>query len=371
MKIYLVGGAVRDQLLGLPVKERDWVVVGATVADMLKQNFRQVGKEFPVFIHPKTGEEYALARMERKVAPGYKGFTFDATPKVSLENDLLRRDLTINAMAQTPDGDLVDPYHGKDDLDKKILRHVSSAFAEDPVRILRVGRLLARYYYLGFQIAEETIALMTRMVKAGEVDALVAERVWKELERALGEKNPEQFFWVLDKCGALPTLFPEIAKRPDCIDWIAANTGDNKHYSDVRFAVLLHTCDKTDIAALCKRYRVPNDYHKLAILVSTHYTTALNARQHSAEELIRLFGTLDIYRRYERFKLFIAACQMIANATDKSFETQWLLNCARVAKGYNVQQLIADGFQGNKLAAKLREERMKAVEEWLEKGRVG
>ena len=177
MKIYLVGGAVRDQLLGFPIKERDWVVVGATIQEMLSQGYRQVGKEFPVFLHPKTNEEYALARLERKVRLGYKGFSFDASPTVTLEEDLERRDLTINAMAQTTSGELIDPYGGKKDLDQKILRHVSAAFSEDPVRILRVGRFLARYYYLGFSVAEETTALMTSMTKAGEVDALVAERV--------------------------------------------------------------------------------------------------------------------------------------------------------------------------------------------------
>src|SRR3990167_6080610 len=210
MKIYLVGGAVRDQLLGLPVKEQDWVVVGATIEEMLTAGYRQVGKEFPVFLHPKTGEEYALARMERKINPGYKGFTFDTSKDVTLEEDLSRRDLTINAMAETPEGELVDPFHGKKDLEQKILRHVSPAFAEDPVRILRVGRFLARYAHLGFHIAPETITLMRHMVKVGEVNALVAERVWKELERALGEKNPEKFFEALANCEALAILFPDL-----------------------------------------------------------------------------------------------------------------------------------------------------------------
>src|SRR3990167_2277218 len=216
MKIYLVGGAVRDKLLGWPVKERDWVVVGATVNDMLGLGYRQVVKEFPVFLHPKTNEEYALARMERKTEPGYKGFAFDSSPTVTLEEDLLRRDLTINAMAiAVEDVDkkkpaIIDPYHGQDDLNKKLLRHVSPAFAEDPVRILRVGRFLARYASLGFKVAPETTELMCKMTAAGEVDALVAERVWKELERALGEKNPEKFFDVLASCHAMSILFPHL-----------------------------------------------------------------------------------------------------------------------------------------------------------------
>lgn len=194
MKIYLVGGAVRDQVLGLPVKEKDWVVVGATVDDMLRAGYRQVGKDFPVFLHPKTGEEYALARTERKVGRGYTGFAFDAAPTVSLEEDLKRRDLTINAMAQTSTGEIIDPYHGQEDLEKKILRHVSPAFAEDPVRILRVARFNARF---GFDVAPDTLQLMRKMVAQGEVDALVAERVWKELERALLEQHPENFFYCI------------------------------------------------------------------------------------------------------------------------------------------------------------------------------
>ena len=272
MKIYLVGGAVRDKLLGLPIKEKDWVVVNATVDDMLALRYRQVGKEFPVFLHPKTGEEYALARMERKVKPGYQGFTFDTSPDVSLEEDLIRRDLTVNAMAEGEDGKLTDPYGGKKDLDAKVLRHVSPAFAEDPVRILRVGRFFARYAQLGFTIAPETIALMKQMVQAGEVNALVAERVWKELERALGEKNPEKFFEALAICDALPILFPGIQINSDGMKALtaAAILSDK---SVIRFAALLHALPdaKQTISSLCDRYRVPNSFRELALLTATHY----------------------------------------------------------------------------------------------------
>src|SRR5688572_23904379 len=210
MEVYLVGGAVRDRLLGLPVRERDWVVVGARPADLQAQGYLPVGREFPVFLHPVTHEEYALARVERKVAPGYRGFTTEFSPDVTLEDDLRRRDLTINAMAEAPTGEVIDPYGGRRDLDARVLRHVSEAFVEDPVRILRVARFAARYADRGFSVAQETRELMARMVASGEVDALVAERVWKETERALAEPRPEVFFEVLRDCGALARIFPEI-----------------------------------------------------------------------------------------------------------------------------------------------------------------
>jgi tRNA nucleotidyltransferase (CCA-adding enzyme) len=268
MEIYLVGGAVRDRLLGLPVKEKDWVVVGATADDMLKKGYRQVGKDFPVFLHPKTREEYALARMERKVGRGYTGFDFDASPAVTLEQDLLRRDLTINAIAERSDGGLVDPYQGKADLDKKILRHVSPAFVEDPVRILRVARFTARFAQFGFTVADETVKLMQAMVKSGEVDALVAERVWKELERALQEASPAEFFHVLTACGADKVLFPALQETNlTALLRAAALSTDG----EVRFAALLYNLSRQDIQDFCDRYRVPGTYRELALLVAAHH----------------------------------------------------------------------------------------------------
>ncbi|MFN5009989.1 MAG: multifunctional CCA tRNA nucleotidyl transferase/2'3'-cyclic phosphodiesterase/2'nucleotidase/phosphatase, partial [Gammaproteobacteria bacterium] len=210
METYLVGGAVRDELLGRPVGERDWVVVGATPADLEAQGYRAVGRDFPVFLHPQTHEEYALARLERKVAPGYRGFTTDFAPTVTLEQDLARRDLTVNAMARAADGRLIDPYGGRADLERRVLRHVSPAFTEDPVRILRVARFAARFAPLGFTIAPETMTLMQRMVADGEVDALVPERVWREIERALGEPQPRAAIEALRACGALRVLLPEL-----------------------------------------------------------------------------------------------------------------------------------------------------------------
>jgi len=373
MKIYLVGGAVRDKLLGLPVKERDWVVVGATVEDMLKLGYRQVGKEFPVFLHPKTHEEYALARTERKVHLGYKGFTFDTSPEVTLEADLIRRDLTINAMAESPEGELVDPYHGKDDLEYGILRHVSPAFGEDPVRILRVGRFLARYAHLGFHVAPETYQLMRGMVAAGEIDALVAERVWKELDRALGEANPEEFFTVLTECKALPKLFPGHELNGNGIKALKAAAKLSSD-SSIRFAAFMYG-DIYDpakaltigyINATCDRYRAPNAYRELAQLTAAYHKNAALAKKLPVTDLLRFFAALDIYRREDRFQKFVTASHAIANAEGKEFDADWVLECARVAKSVDVQALVSRGLKGNDLAAKLKDQRREKIEQWLE-----
>jgi tRNA nucleotidyltransferase (CCA-adding enzyme) len=364
MKIYLVGGAVRDKLLGLPVKERDFVVVGASEDDMLALGYQRVGKEFPVFLHPKTREEYALARRERKTGPGYKGFDFDASPKVELKDDLLRRDLTINAMAELADGTIEDPYHGQQDLTDKILRHVSPAFAEDPVRILRVGRFLARFGHLGFTVAADTMQLMQNMVQAGEVNALVAERVWKELERALGEKNPEKFFEVMADCGALPILFPELNMQGHGLQALKAAsklTAD----SAIRFAALLHDqTDKKLISDICHRYRVPNAHHELAKLTAAHHHDAHLAKTLDAEKLLTLFSRLDFFRRDQRFQDFLTACTAIY--ADTSFNAEWLSNCAAAARSYPPQELVAQGFAGIELARQLKIKRLAKINEWLQ-----
>ncbi len=369
MKIYLVGGAVRDELLGLPVKERDYVVVGATVEQMLNLGYQQVGKEFPVFLHPVTREEYALARMERKTSPGYTGFSFDTSPDVTLEADLIRRDLTINAMAFDIDKGnkiLIDPYHGKNDLlNNKILRHVSLAFAEDPVRILRVGRFLARYAHRGFTVAPETITLMRDMVAAGEVNALVAERVWKELERALGEQNPDKFFDVLETCGAMPILFPDLTAR-DMPALMAASTLSPD--TAIRFAALLHRLPEQSIKLLCDRYRAPNAYRELALLTARHFKTAHQAHTSNAADLLAHFQALDIFRRETRFKHFLIICQAIAQSENLPFHMEWLLQCANAAKSYDVQELIKQGLQDNALAEALKEKRRERIAEWLENG---
>ena len=302
MKIYLVGGAVRDKLLGLPVQERDWVVVGATPQEMLDLGYKQIGKDFPVFLHPETKEEYALARTERKTAPGYKGFAFHAAPDVTLEEDLKRRDLTINAMAESPEGELIDLFGGQEDLKLGKLRHVSPAFVEDPVRILRVARFAARFDKLGFSVTHETNTLMREMVTAGEVNHLVPERVWAELYKALVTDRPEIFFCVLHNCDALAVLFPEIEaaynghigvhtnldKRPAVLAALR-HSAENTEDPQVRFAVLLlslhsdqtRTQRITNAETLCKRFRIPGDYRVLALDAIRHEEN-ITGRDHCA-----------------------------------------------------------------------------------------
>ena len=368
MKIYLVGGAVRDKILNLSVKERDWVVVGATTQEMIDQGYRQVGKEFPVFLHPKTHEEYALARKERKTQPGYKGFTFDTSTHVSLIEDLQRRDLTMNAMAENDKGELIDPYHGKQDIENKILRHVSPAFIEDPVRILRVGRFLARYAQFEFTVATDTLQLMRSMVEAGEVDALTPERVWKELDRALMEANPEKFFEVLASCHALIKLFPGLDIEGAGISALKTAT-QLKFSSTIRFAVLFYDLKnaKSSITQLCSRYRVPNEYKELAILVAQYYQTALETKNLSAEAILDLFYTLDIFRREKRSMNFIQACEAIASSKQIDFDAAWLINLIQQTKSIDVQILITKGYQGNELAAALKKQRLEKMIEQLKK----
>src|ERR1700686_4262215 len=267
MQVYLVGGAVRDELLGLAAAERDWVVVGATPEELQRAGYRAVGREFPVFLHPDTEEEYALARLERKTGPGYRGFETQFSPQVTLEQDLQRRDLTINAMARAADGTLVDPYGGRRDLERRLLRHVSPAFVEDPVRVLRVARFAARLSALGFRLAPETRELMRFMVANGEINALVPERVWRELQRALGEANPEVFFDILQDCAALTVVLPELAWGATQRDALRRAVPISAEPS-VRLAALLADMAPEKIRALCERLRVPNDYRELAVLTA-------------------------------------------------------------------------------------------------------
>jgi len=341
MKIYCVGGAVRDELLGLPVKDHDWVVVGATPGMLIERGFQPVGRDFPVFLHPQTHEEYALARTERKTAPGYRGFTVHYAPDVTLEDDLLRRDLTINAMARDADGTLIDPHGGLADLRAGVLRHVGTAFAEDPVRILRVARFAARFDR--FTVAAETMALMRRMVGHGEVDALVPERVWQELSRGLMERHPSRMFAVLRDCGALARILPEVDRlwgvpqppehHPEidtgvhammAIDHAAA-TGARLA---VRFATLLHDVGKATtpreqwprhvgheerspaiIDALCERLRVPVECRDLARLVAREHELMHRALELRPGTLARLLERLDVLRKPQRLDDLIAACE--------------------------------------------------------------
>jgi tRNA nucleotidyltransferase (CCA-adding enzyme) len=318
MEIYTVGGAVRDEMLGLPVQDRDYVVVGATPEEMVKQGFRPVGRDFPVFLHPQTHEEYALARTERKTAPGYHGFTFHAAPDVTLEEDLQRRDLTINAMARDGDGQLIDPHHGADDLGEGILRHVSPAFAEDPVRILRVARFAARF---DFTVAPETQALMVQMVEAGEADALVAERVWQELAKGLMEKTPSAMFTILRDCGALARVLPQLdglyeEGRADeammALDAAAAAATS----LDVRFAALLRALEPEAVDALCTRLRAPASCRDLALLAARHGNALADGAELDADEMMQVLDTSDAWRRPERLRELIEAALAGVNGSD-------------------------------------------------------
>jgi tRNA nucleotidyltransferase (CCA-adding enzyme) len=367
LEIYLVGGAVRDQLLGLPVKERDWVVVGATPEIMLELGYRPVGKDFPVFLHPQTHEEYALARTERKIAPGYKGFHFYASPDVSLEEDLKRRDLTINAMAQASNGKVIDPFGGREDLKKHILRHVSSAFVEDPVRILRVARFAARF--ADFNIHPDTVKLMHVMVEQGEVNALVAERVWQEWEGAFIEPCPQRFFEVLNECGALKILFPELSHHN--YDSLAlVNPAEPAIIAPLRFAILLHTLDRKSIQALCQRYRVPAEYLDLALLVSAHYKEYPRVLELDPEDILVMLETMDAFRRPKRMELFLQVCEFIYAASLDKRSSERMRLAQGLATSVDVAPIIQQGLKGADIGKALRLKRREMIEQGLRKSLV-
>ena len=402
MELYLVGGAVRDSLLGRPVTERDWVVVGATPDDLLTRGFRPVGKDFPVFLHPETHEEYALARTERKTAPGYHGFSVYAAPDVTLEEDLLRRDLTINAMARDRDGWLIDPYHGARDLEQRWLRHVSPAFAEDPVRILRVARFSTRYAPLGFRVAPETLDLMRTMVASGEVDHLVAERAWAETVRALSEPQPTPFIETLRECGALARIFPELdrlfgvpqpaAHHPE-IDTgqhtLLALAQAVRLNADIvtRFAVLVHDLGKgttpaeewprhigheergaDQVRALCQRLRVPNMYRELGALTARYHTHCHRALELRPKTLLNTVQGLDALRKPQRFAQFLIACEADARGRlgleDRNYAQATLMRQVHAAAAsVQARLLVERGLTGLALAEALRQQRLAAIAE--------
>jgi len=402
MQIYLVGGAVRDELLGLPVGERDWCVVGATPDELLASGYRRVGKDFPVFLHPETGEEYALARTERKTAAGYHGFEFDTSTAVRIEDDLGRRDLTINAMARNPDGRLIDPFGGARDLEQRQLRHVSPAFREDPVRILRAARFAARFARLGFRIADETLALMRAMVDEGEADALVADRVWQETERALGEYAPRVYFEVLRDCGALAVVFPEIdalfgVPQPakwhpeiDCglhtlmvLEQAAMLSPD----VEVRFAALVHDLGKATtepgrlpshpghekrsvrlIRRMAERFPIPTACRELALLVAEFHGHCHRAFELRASTLLKVFERTDAFRRADRFGQFLLACEADAlgrtGLEEQPYPQAALLSAARdAAAAIDTASVIGDETDGRRIGRLIREARLEAIAE--------
>ncbi len=378
METYLVGGAIRDQLLGLSVSEKDWVVVGSTPEEMLRQGFQAVGKDFPVFLHPKTHEEYALARTERKTAPGYTGFSVYAAVDVTLEQDLQRRDLTINAIAQQANGDLIDPYHGQADLAQRVLRHISPAFSEDPVRVLRVARFAAKLEHLGFIVAPETLDLMQAMTDNGEINALTPERVWKEWEKSLTTPRPSAFLRMLQQCGALALLAPALNKQLQnqnvsqqllqSID-VAAR---NQHLANVCFAVSLHRLDTDEsndqITNLCQQYHIPKLFQQLAFLVATHHDKLPALASNDATAALTLIECLDGFRRPQRLKLFIDAVRCIYYQDDLQPQIIRLQQAHQVATKVDAKALLAQGLQGAEIATALNERRLQAISELFQQG---
>ena len=397
MQIYLVGGAVRDELLGIEVKDRDWVVVGSTPEDMAALGYKAVGKEFPVFIHPDSGEEYALARTERKSGPGYKGFVFNTSGDITLEQDLERRDITINAIARDENGDLIDPFNGRNDLENKVIRHVSDAFVEDPLRVLRVARFAAQF---DFVIAAETLALLTEISATDELEALVPERIWVETEKALQTRTPRRYFDVLRECNALTVLFPEIERlfgvpQPeryhpeiDCgvhtlmvLDQAATLSAD----PEVRFAALVHDLGKATtpkeiwpshhghgergvelIDRLCDRLRIPNRYRELATVVSRYHLNCHRIDELSPKVVVGKLEGLDAFRRPERFDKFLLACEADARGR-KGKERQDYPQAGMFRKyreaclSVDTKSLDIKDLKGAQIAERIRLQRIRAV----------
>jgi tRNA nucleotidyltransferase (CCA-adding enzyme) len=403
MQIFLVGGAVRDEQLGISYKERDWCVVGATPESLLDDGYRQVGKDFPVFLHPETREEYALARTERKTAPGYHGFAFDFSPDVSIEEDLQRRDLTINAIAKDSSGKLIDPYGGLKDIGDRVLRHVSESFREDPVRILRVAKFAARFSGLGFRIAGETMALMRRMAASGEVDSLVPDRVWKETEEALQAKNSRVFFEVLRNCGALELLFPEVDALfgvPQPEKWhpeidtglhtmMALGQADALETdAAVRFAALTHDLGKATTPAdklpshpgheargaklireMTDRLPVPKAFRELGIIVAEYHTHCHRALELRDKTILKVLEKTDAFRRPERFEQFLIACEIDAKGrtgleNSRYPQADYLRGALAAATAIDAAS-IASEHQGAKIPVAISEARRHAIGEFM------
>lgn len=403
MKIYLVGGAVRDKYLHLTTHDRDWVVVGATPQCLLAQGYQQVGKDFPVFIHPHSKEEYALARTERKAGQGYTGFTTHFAPDVTLEQDLLRRDLTINAMAEDDTGQLIDPYGGLDDLQQRWLRHVSPAFVEDPLRVLRVARFAARFFSLGFRVAEPTLALMRQMAQQGELNHLTAERVWLETEKALAGPAPQVYFQVLRDCGALAILFPEIDRLfgvPAPVKWhpeidtgihtlltLAMATRLSEDLA-VRFAALTHDVGKglTNpnfwphhhghgpagvrlVRELCQRLRIPNPLRDLAVLVAEYHDLIHTVDRLRPSTLLKLLDSIDVWRRPQRLQQMILCSEADARGRTGLEENaypqgDYLRAAYQAVAQVAVREVVADGFQGAAIREELQQRRLQALKAW-------
>ncbi|WP_200897572.1 multifunctional CCA addition/repair protein [Arsukibacterium ikkense] len=409
MQIYLVGGAVRDELLGYPYHERDWVVVGATPGQMLELGYQQVGKDFPVFLHPKTKEEHALARTERKNGQGYTGFSVYAAPDVTLEQDLQRRDLTINAIAKDSDGNYIDPYHGRSDIEQKILRHVSDAFAEDPLRVLRVARFYARYAHLGFTVASETLALMRQLSASGELNSLSPERVWVETAKALGSQSPAAYFQLLYDCGALHALMPELAALwgvPQPEKWhpeidtgihtmlVLEQAAALSERLDIRFAALVHDLGKGVTKAellpshhghehtglpliqqLCQRLRVPNDCRDLALLVCEYHQLVHRAKELKASTVLKFFNAIDFWRKPQRLADILLCCTADLRGRT-GFEqadypqADYLQQLAGAVQQVSARQIMAQGISGPAIAPALQQARLQQLKTAISKLKI-
>ncbi|NMR24452.1 tRNA nucleotidyltransferase [Pseudoalteromonas sp. NEC-BIFX-2020_015] len=368
MQVYLVGGAVRDELLGRVIKERDYVIVGATSEQLLKQGYQQVGKDFPVFLHPQTKDEYALARTERKQGKGYTGFVCEFSPDVTLEDDLRRRDLTVNAIAKAEDGSLIDPYHGKRDLDARILRHVSQAFSEDPLRILRIARFAARYHYLGFTIAKETQSLLKAMVERGELNTLTPERIWLECEKSLTDGAFDHFLNTLAHLNALSVISPALANiwNDQLFQKLQARFKYAKKYNitdnALLFSQITSKLNSDEISAIAKAIRLPNDVRDLALHASQHQDVLTSATIHP-EQLLFSCNKLDLWRRPERFSavlkaIEIANCSVIKNQ-------QLLLQASKEARAINPKQFIDQGIKGADIKTALEHARLEVFKRYF------
>lgn len=400
MKTYRVGGCVRDSLLNIPYSDIDWVVTGATVDQMISLGYKAIGKDFPVFLHPDSKQEYALARRERKTAPGYHGFEFNTAVEITIEQDLQRRDLTINAMAEDENGNIIDPYGGQQDLEARLLRHVSEAFCEDPVRVLRVARFAARYHNLGFKLADETIELIRQMGDSGELDALVAERVWSEMSRALDEAHPAVFFQTLRECSVLDHLFPEIdglfgvpqsAEFHPEIDtgihvmMALQKSADLGHDNETRFAVLMHDLGKATtpddilpshhghekrgvklVKHFCKRWKAPKAHTELALITTEFHTHVHRAFELKPTTILILFTRIDVYRKLARFKKMLNAC--LADVRGRiNFEeadypqSEYIERLAEKLINANLSEIKRQGLQGKAFGEAIRKFRLELI----------
>lgn len=385
MEIYLVGGAVRDALLGLPVVDRDYVVVGALPEQLLQQGYQQVGKDFPVFLHPKSKDEYALARTERKAGSGYTGFICEFGPDITLEEDLSRRDITINAIAQDEAGVLYDPYGGQADLDSRTLRHVSEAFSEDPLRVLRVARFAARFHHLGFRVADDTLTLMRQIAASGELSALTPERVWKETAKALACEQPQVFFEVLRSCNALAALFPELEKLFSSTEaqslqalWLGTQLTTELA---CRFAILTLQLDVAALTALCERSKVPTEHKELALLSSRWHQDIHALREPNrddAEQILALFQATDSWRRPERFAHLLLCAQADWQASI-AFDSNVALDSSAASYPQRAQlwhwfkelqaitagPFVAQGLKGPAIGEAIKQARLAQLQLWL------